>query len=57
MFCILLANLRKQVKIPYNLLGVNEHFESKRNAKITCVRQFLFILLTQPYKISTFNPS
>ena len=24
MFCILLANLRKQVKIPYNLLNVNE---------------------------------
>ena len=31
MFCILLANLRKQVKIPYNLLGVNEDFEGKRN--------------------------
>ncbi len=35
MFCILLANLRKQVKVPYNLLGVNEHFEHERNAEIT----------------------
>lgn len=26
MFCILLANLRKQVKTPYNLLDVNEDF-------------------------------
>ena len=25
MFCILLANLRKQVKMPYNLLVVNLH--------------------------------
>ena len=35
MFCILLANLRKQVKIPYNLLGVNEHFEYKCNTKFS----------------------
>ena len=26
MFCILLANLRKQVKTPYNLLDVNSAF-------------------------------
>ena len=26
MFCILLANLRKQVKTPYNLLDVNVDF-------------------------------
>ena len=31
MFCISLANLGKQVKIPYNLLLVNEDFEGKRN--------------------------
>ena len=35
MFCILLANLRKQAKMPYNLLLVNEHFENKRNAERT----------------------
>ena len=29
MFCILLANLRKQAKTPYNLLSVNEHFEGE----------------------------
>ena len=40
MFCILLANLRKQAKTPYNLLGVNEHFEGERNDKI----HFLFSL-------------
>ena len=40
MFCILLANLRKQVKIPYNLLSVNEHFEGEHNDKI----HFLFSL-------------
>ncbi len=34
MFCILLANLRKQVKTPYNLLCVNEDFEQERNAVI-----------------------
>ena len=33
MFCILLANLRKQVKTPYNLLIVNEDFEGKPDAK------------------------
>ena len=26
MFCILLANLRKQVKMPYNLLYVNNFY-------------------------------
>ena len=31
MFCILLANLRKRVKIPYNLLEVNNDFEGKYN--------------------------
>ncbi len=41
MFCILLANLRKQVKIPYNLLDVNEHFEGECNAKITLLDNFL----------------
>ena len=40
MFCILLANLRKWVKIPYNLLHVNEHFEGEHNDKI----HFLFSL-------------
>ena len=34
MFCILLANLRKQVKTPHNLLKVNEDFEGKRNTEI-----------------------
>ena len=43
MFCILLANLRKRVKIPYNLLCVNEDFEGKRNAKI----HFLVISFTK----------
>ena len=33
MFCILLANLRKRVKILYNLLCVNEDFEVKPDAK------------------------
>ena len=33
MFCISLANLRKWVKIPYNLLSVNEHFNDKPNAE------------------------
>ena len=33
MFCILLANLRKQAKTPYNLLSVNEDFEGERNDK------------------------
>ena len=33
MFCILLANLRKWVKIPYNLLKVNEHFSDKQSFK------------------------
>ena len=40
MFCISLANLRKWVKIPYNLLWVNEHFEGEHNDKI----DFLFSL-------------
>ena len=40
MFCISLANLRKWVKIPYNLLGVNEHFESKCNAKVALFDSF-----------------
>ena len=41
MFCISLANLRKWVKIPYNLLGVNEYFSGKRNNK----RAFLVSLV------------
>ena len=45
MFCILLANLRKQVKIHYNLLSVNEDFEGKRNAKI----HFLVIFFISRY--------
>ena len=45
MFCILLANLRKQVKIPYNLLSVNEDFEGKRNTEI-------YFLVT-PFVITT----
>ena len=44
MFCILLANLRKQVKIPYNLLSVNEHFESKRNDKGALLDSFFLAL-------------
>ena len=44
MFCILLANLRKWVKIPYNLLCVNEHFEGEYNAEITLLDNFLFTL-------------
>jgi|GEM_PF-1590048 len=40
MFCISLANLRKWVKIPYNLLIVNEDFEGERNTEI----HFLFSL-------------
>ena len=40
MFCILLANLRKRVKIPYNLLGVNEYFEGKQNAKRALLDDF-----------------
>lgn len=40
MFCILLANLRKRVKIPYNLLNVNEDFENERNAEITLLDNF-----------------
>ena len=42
MFCILLANLRKQVKTPYNLLNVNEHFENKPDAKRALLYIFLF---------------
>ena len=45
MFCILLANLRKWVKIPYNLLTVNEDFESKRNAEITLLDSFFIMLI------------
>ena len=41
MFCILLANLRKQVKIPYNLLKVNEDFEGELNAEITLFNNFI----------------
>ena len=40
MVCILLANLRKQVKTPYNLLNVNEDFESEPDAKITLFDAF-----------------
>ena len=40
MFCILLANLRKQVKIPYNLRKVNEDFKTERNAEITLLDGF-----------------
>ena len=48
MFCILLANLRKQVKISYNLLGVNEDFEVEHNAKITMLETFYILLLFIP---------
>ena len=41
MFCILLANLRKQTKIPYNLLSVNEDFECEYNAEITLLDSFI----------------
>ena len=40
MFCILLANLRKQAKMPYNLLVVNEHFEGEYNAENTLLDNF-----------------
>ena len=43
MFCILLANLRKQVKILYNLLGVNEHFECERNAEVALLDRFFIM--------------
>ena len=43
MFCILLANLRKRVKIPYNLLSVNEHFEGKPDAERALLDSFYFI--------------
>ena len=46
MFCILLANLRKQVKIPYNLLDVNEDFEDKRNDKRALLGTFVVISKT-----------
>ena len=45
MFCILLANLRKWVKIPYNLLSVNEHFEGEYNAEITLLDNFFLFSL------------
>ena len=54
MFCILLANLRKRVKIPYNLLSVNEYFSGKRNNK----RAFLvslFDIALMFYQILTLN--
>ena len=38
MFCILLANLRKWIKTPYNLLSVNDDFEGKRNTENLCKR-------------------
>ena len=40
MFCILLANLRKRVKIPYNLHYVNEDFDGKHNAEIASLFSF-----------------
>ena len=40
MFCILLANLRKQVKILYNLQSVNEDFEDERNAEAALLDNF-----------------
>ena len=57
MFCISFANLRKWVKIPYNLLKVNEDFEGERNDKI----HFLFNLLLAKkapmlYRHSIFHP-
>ncbi len=35
MICVILANIRKGLKMPYNLLLVNEHFEVEQNAEIT----------------------
>ena len=43
MFCILLANLRKQVKIPYNLLCVNEHFKSEHNDNADLLDSFCYL--------------
>ena len=48
MFCILLANLRKQVKTPYNLLGVNEDFKDERNDERALLDSFF---------LSTFGQS
>ena len=45
MFCILLANLRKWVKTPYNLLGVNEDFEGERNDKAAKIDNFYLSIL------------
>ncbi len=55
MFCILLANLRKWVKIPYNLLEVNEHFEHERNAEITLLDSF-FLFTYDPRQLP-FRPA
>ena len=55
MFCILLANLRKQVKIPYNLLKVNEDFEHKCNAKIRHYIRSRLILLFLVGEVSTLH--
>ena len=45
MFCISLANLRKWVKRPYNLLSVNEDFEGKRNDKAAEIDNFYLSIL------------
>ena len=52
MFCILLANLRKQAKTPYNLLSVNEVFEGKHNDKIDFLLLSYCILLSTIARIS-----
>ena len=52
MFCILLANLRKYVKTPYNLLSVNEDFSGKHNNKITLLDSFNFYLFIMSVKHS-----
>ena len=46
MFCISLANLRKWVKIPYNLLSVNEEFSDKPDAADDRLSQeFTYVLV------------
>ncbi len=60
MFCILLANLRKQVKTPYNLLVVNEHFAHKPDAKRATLYAFTTaslhkVLLNKPIEFAIHN--
>ncbi len=55
MFCILLANLRKRVKTPYNLLCVNEDFEDKADAEITLLDSFFYSSLSVKFAAFTIQ--